>query len=158
MLKQKIRVVLVKNQKERLKMAIKIDEARKTLVITAGFKKKASVFNSEEYTLLRQAKNENPGFKVEVRKTKRKNSPKLTLDFMRRYIDDLPDTEKKVNHKKAFNEMSGKLKDAEHRTRYCDITSWFVKTFPTYKDYSPIDAIVARARKKAEPTAPASQV
>ena len=109
-------------------MAIKIDEMRKTLVITAGFKKKASVFNSEEYTLLR------------------------------RYIDDLPDTEKKVNHKKAFNEMSGKLKDAEHRTRYCDITSWFVKTFPTYKDYSPIDAIVARARKKAEPTAPASQV
>jgi hypothetical protein len=75
-LKPKIRVVLVKNQKERLKMAIKIDEARKTLVITAGFKKKASVFNSEEYTLLRQAKNENPGFKVEVRKTKRKNSPK----------------------------------------------------------------------------------
>ena len=102
-------------------MAIKIDEMRKTLVITAGFKKKASVFNSEEYTLLRQAKNENPGFKVEVRKAKRKNSPKLTLDFMRRYIDDLPDTEKKVNHKKAFNEMSGKLKDAEHRTRYCDI-------------------------------------
>ncbi len=86
-------------------MAIKIDEMRKTLVITAGFKKKASVFNSEEYTLLRQAKNENPGFKVEVRKAKRKNSPKLTLDFMRRYIDDLPDTEKKVNHKKAFNEM-----------------------------------------------------
>ena len=83
-------------------MAIKIDEMRKTLVITAGFKKKASVFNREEYTLLRQAKNENPGFKVEVRKAKRKNSPKLTLDFMRRYIDDLPDTEKKVNHKKAY--------------------------------------------------------
>lgn len=81
-------------------MAIKIDEMRKTLVITAGFKKKASVFNSEEYTLLRQAKNKNPGFKVEVRKAKKKNSPKLTLDFMRRYIDDLPDTEKKVNHKK----------------------------------------------------------
>ena len=39
-----------------------------------------------------------------------------------------------------------------------NITSWFVKTFPTYKDYSPIDAIVARTRKKAEPTAPASQV
>ena len=129
-------------------MAIKIDEMRKTLVITAGFKKKASVFNSEEYTLLRQAKNENPGFKVEVRKSKRKNSPKLTLDFMRRYIDDLPDTKEKVAHKKVFNEMSGKLKDPEHRTRYGTIQSWFVKTFPTYKDYSPIDAIVARARKR----------
>ena len=139
-------------------MAIKIDEMRKTLVITAGFKKKASVFNSEEYTLLRQAKNENPGFKVEVRKTKRKNSPKLTLDFMRRYIDDLPDTKEKVAHKKVFNEISGKLKDPEHRTRYGTIQSWFVKTFPTYKDYSPIDAIVARARKKAEPMAHASQV
>lgn len=104
-------------------MAIKIDEMRKTLVITAGFKKKASVFNSEEYTLLRQAKNENPGFKVEVRKAKRKNSPKLTLDFMRRYIDDLPDTEKKVNHKKAFNEMSGKLKDLQgfHMHYYTDL-------------------------------------
>ena len=105
-------------------MAIKIDEARKTLVITAGFKKKASVFNSEEYTLLRRAKNENPGFKVEVRKSKRKNSPKLTLDFMRRYIDDLPDTEEKIQQnlkdptllcwvfeesdafKKAFTEIS----------------------------------------------------
>lgn len=138
-------------------MAIKIDEMRKTLVITAGFKKKASVFNSEEYTLLRQAKNENPGFKVEVRKSKRKNSPKLTLDFMRRYIDDLPDTKEKVAHKKVFNEMSGKLKDPEHRTRYGTIQSWFVKTFPTYKDYSPIDAIVARARKKAEPTALTTQ-
>lgn len=138
-------------------MAIKIDEKRKTLVITAGFKKKASVFNSEEYTLLRQAKNENPGFKVEVRKSKRKNSPKLTLDFMRRYIDDLPDTKEKVAHKKVFNEMSGKLKDPEHRTRYGTIQSWFVKTFPTYKDYSPIDAIVARARKKAEPTALTTQ-
>lgn len=114
-------------------MAIKIDEMRKTLVITAGFKKKASVFNSEEYTLLRQAKNENPGFKVEVRKSKRKNSPKLTLDFMRRYIDDLPDTKEKVAHKKVFNEMSGKLKDPEHRTRYGTIQSWFVKTFPTYE-------------------------
>lgn len=138
-------------------MAIKIDEMRKTLVITAGFKKKASVFNSEEYTLLRQAKNENPGFKVEVRKSKRKNSPKLTLDFMRRYIDDLPDTKEKVAHKRVFNEMSGKLKDPEHRTRYGTIQSWFVKTFPTYKDYSPIDAIVARARKKAEPTALTTQ-
>ena len=138
-------------------MAIKIDEMRKTLVITAGFKKKASVFNSEEYTLLRQAKNENPGFKVEVRKSKRKNSPKLTLDFMRRYIDDLPDTKEKVAHNKVFNEMSGKLKDPEHRTRYGTIQSWFVKTFPTYKDYSPIDAIVARARKKAEPTALTTQ-
>ena len=138
-------------------MAIKIDEMRKTLVITAGFKKKASVFNSEEYTLLRQAKNENPGFKVEVRKSKRKNSPKLTLDFMRRYIDDLPDTKEKVAHKKVFNEMSGKLKDPEHRTRYGTIQSWFVKTFPTYKDYSPIDAIVARARKKAEPMALTTQ-
>ena len=138
-------------------MAIKIDEARKTLVITAGFKKKASVFNSEECTLLRRAKNENPGFKVEVRKSKRKNSPKLTLDFMRRYIDDLPDTEEKITNKKAFNEMSGKLKNPEDRTRYCDITSWFVKTFPTYKDYSPIDAIVARARKNAEPMALATQ-
>ena len=138
-------------------MAIKIDEMRKTLVITAGFKKKASVFNSEEYTLLRQAKNENPGFKVEVRKSKRKNSPKLTLDFMRRYIDDLPDTKEKVAHKKVFNEMSGKLKDPEHRTRYGTIQSWFVKTFPTYKEYSPIDAIVARARKNVEPMAPATQ-
>ena len=139
-------------------MAIKIDEMRKTLVITAGFKKKASVFNSEEYTLLRQAKNENPGFKVEVRKTKRKNSPKLTLDFMRRYIDDLPDTDEKITNKEAFNEMSGKLKDEEHRTHYATIRSWFVKTFPTYEEYSPIDAIVARARKKAEPMAHASQV
>lgn len=138
-------------------MAIKIDEMRKTLVITAGFKKKASVFNSEEYTLLRQAKNENPGFKVEVRKTKRKNSPKLTLDFMRRYIDDLPDTNEKITNKEAFNEMSGKLKDEEHRTHYATIRSWFVKTFPTYEEYSPIDAIVARARKKAEPTALATQ-
>lgn len=138
-------------------MAIKIDETRKTLVITAGFKKKASVFNSEEYTLLRQAKNENPGFKVEVRKSKRKNSPKLTLDFMRRYIDGLPDTKEKVAHKKVFNEMSGKLKDPEHRTRYGTIQSWFVKTFPTYKEYSPIDAIVARARKNVEPMAPATQ-
>ena len=138
-------------------MAIKIDEMRKTLVITAGFKKKASVFNSEEYTLLRQAKNENPGFKVEVRTTKRKNSPKLTLDFMRRYIDDLPDTNEKITNKEAFNEMSGKLKDEEHRTHYATIRSWFVKTFPTYEEYSPIDAIVARARKKAEPTALATQ-
>lgn len=67
-------------------MAIKIDEMRKTLVITAGFKKKASVFNSEEYTLLRQAKNENPGFKVEVRKTKRKNSEEL-ISVPSQYID-----------------------------------------------------------------------
>lgn len=139
-------------------MAIKIDEMRKTLVITAGFKKKASVFNSEEYILLRRAKNENPGFKVEVRKIKRKNSPKLTLDFMRRYIDDLPDTDEKITNKEAFNEMSGKLKDEEHRTHYATIRSWFVKTFPTYEEYSPIDAIVARARKKAEPMAHASQV
>ncbi len=140
-----------------MKASIKIEEARKTLVITAGFKKKASVFNSEEYTLLRQAKTENPGFKVEVRKTKRKNSPKLTLDFMRRYIDDLPDTDEKIINKEAFNEMSGKLKNAEDRTCYATIRSWFVKTFPTYKEYSPIDAIVARARKNVEPMAPATQ-
>ena len=138
-------------------MAIKIDEARKTLVITAGFKKKASVFNSEEYTLLRRAKNENPGFKVEVRKSKRMNSPKLTLDFMRLYIDDLTDTELIFCNKKAFYVMSCLLKNPVDRTRYCDITSWFVKTFPTYKDYSPIDAIVARARKNAEPMALATQ-
>ena len=61
-------------------------------------------------------------------------------------------------NKEAFNEMSGKLKDEEHRTHYATIRSWFVKTFPTYEEYSPIDAIVARARKKAEPMAHASQV
>lgn len=128
---------------------IRVNELERTITISATMNKKASVFGSDEYDLLRKAKKDNPTFKVVVAKRKPAKYKKLTKDFMMRFMNDLPDTyENKLNNL-TFGEMiDGLHKKGNEKPeyKYGEITQWFVDKYPDYDDYSPIDAVAARAK------------
>lgn len=128
---------------------ITVNEMNKTICISKAMHRKASVFGSDEYDLLHKAKKENPYFKVVVTTRKPAKYKKLTKDFMMRFMNDLPDTyENKLNNV-AFWEMIDGLRkkgDEKPECKFGEITKWFTEKYPNYNDYSPIDAIVARAK------------
>lgn len=126
-----------------------VNEMNKTISISKAMHKKASVFGSVEYDLLHKAKKENPYFKVVITTQKTPKGKKLTKDFMERYLNDLPDTIENKANKKAFSDYVDGLKKVgknKPKHKFGEITKWFVKEYPNYNDYSPIDAIAARAR------------
>ena len=114
---------------------IRVDIATRSItVMTKTFADKAFRFGTQEYEMLRAARNDYPDFVVKVRQI-RKNSNQehykgLTYDFMEGYIathdpDALP----------AFNEM--KLISKAHSTgyRYPTIKAWFLDRYPEVSDF-----------------------
>ena len=51
---------------------IEVNAKNRTIVITKAFNKMASIYGTDEYIDLRQAKLDNPGYKVVVKTTKAK--------------------------------------------------------------------------------------
>ena len=75
-----------------------INERKRTIELTKGFAKKASVFGSEEYRQLQEARRDYPTYRVITVKSasgNKKNALKgLTYEYMEKYIE-LHDDESK---------------------------------------------------------------
>jgi hypothetical protein len=112
---------------------VKIDHARKEIVVSKELAKKASVYGSEEYNFILALKRDNAGYDVVTRNTTSKKSAfdKITINDMRAYIKKhdpdgvlISKFEAMVNEEKGDNLM---------RTSFFAIKKWFFEQYPDLK-------------------------
>ena len=100
-----------------------------TLTVSKSFYKKASVCGSAEYYELRQAKIENPGFKIVFKTIEKKTYNGLTFAVMKAYIESQSNSEKQLKVFEAVKriaEMKG--------SKYPLTKKWFLNTYPDFKE------------------------
>jgi hypothetical protein len=114
------------------------------IVMDREFAKKASTYGTQEYIILRQAKQDYPSYTV-VRKVIKKNPKKesfngLTYEYMEAYM-------KRYN---VSAEIQNKYEELRfmakcHSIRYPVIKKWFLETFPEVKNWGKAQEEVAAA-------------
>ena len=116
-----------------------IDHENKKIRLPKAFAKASGKYNSEEYKLLMEMKNDVPNYDVIVEEPKSKkprdNYKGLTYDYMERYIKEKPNHEDIL---KEFNELRGISTEYEaimKKTSYLKVKKWFLTTFPEIDEY-----------------------
>jgi len=115
--------------------------------------KAASIYGSDAYNDLQNAKRDNPGFIVVIEKTsgkKRDHFKGLSFDYMEKYIKghnlDLLDVFMQL---RALDEKSKELNLISKS--YGEIRMWFLENFPEFEKYTQdTDEILNRARAARE--------
>ena len=113
--------------------AINLNRKNNTIEVTKKFYEAASKYNSEEELLLREAQQNNPGFKVVVATRKTKSTYKgLDYEFMTTYIKAHDDAEK--SKMATFLEMRALTAEAIMMdvapADYLSVKEWFLNEFP----------------------------
>ena len=108
-----------------MKHPIKINFTNYTIEATESFVKKASVYDSWAYHTLMNIQKELPAFALKVIPPKKKTTPVITFDFMRKYI---------ITH-----DDSGEiLRNFELVVMRCRniliVKKWFIMQYPVFKD------------------------
>ena len=130
---------------------IRINEAKRVIEVTKGFYKEASKFGTQEYKMLKEARNDFPTFKVVTRSAgKNKDGFKgLTFEYMEKYIKE--HREIKVKNEETEEEMTrdllvefydkcgkdenGKKVDFSKTESYGKIKKWFLEVYPVFEEY-----------------------
>lgn len=106
---------------------ITINNSKREIVITKAFAKKAEEFKSDAYNELKEAKADNPTYKVVVRKApKRDNHKGLTFDFMEKYISKHDEEGLLMEEFKTIT----KNEDGIQSMSYGEVKEWFLVSFP----------------------------
>lgn len=112
-----------------MKNLICVDVNEKQLIASKAFCKKAKVFGSTEYELLREAVLQNPGFKVVEAENSKKSYKKLTFEKMEEYIKTQRESEERMKEFEAVKKVS------EAKNALYPLTKkWFFETYPEYKE------------------------
>jgi len=102
--------------------------------------KAASIYGSDAYNDLQNAKRDNPGFAVVVVKTAKKRDcfKGLTIEFMKDYIEKHDDEEK--SNMADFNRLCGKDEEGKalnmSAASYGEIRMWFLSAYPEFEAYT----------------------
>lgn len=103
---------------------ITIDYAKKTIVITKAFEKKAREYGSDAYKALRDARNEFKGYELVVKAPKSSNGFKgMDYPFMEEYISKQENADELLA---SFNKLR------EKELKYPEIKQWFIEKFPVF--------------------------
>lgn len=120
---------------------IKINEANRTIEVTKAFYKEASKFGTEEYKMLKEARNDFPTFRVVTKNAGKRNGTfkGLTIKYMKEYIEK-HDTENK-EIMKDFCILCGRnekweIVDLAGTATYGEIKAWFLKKYPVFNEYT----------------------
>ena len=117
----------------KLKFNIKIDHAKKRIVIGKKFNQKQSNIESEEYAKLCEVVQMFPKYKVmvkEIKKNPQKESYKgLTYEYMERYIN----VKGSAADRREYDEM--RLLAECHSKRFPVIKQWFLHKYPEVEKY-----------------------
>lgn len=134
---------------------IAINHKNRTIVITKAFDKMASIYGSDEYIMLREAKLDNPGYKVVVKSTKQKKETFKGLDYsyMEKYIIAHNDEDETIM--KEFEMMRATSEEAKallvEPASYFEVKEWFLATFPEIAEFhKKREAIMERIQKARE--------
>lgn len=130
-----------------------INFANNTIEMTKTEAKAASIYGSDAYKALMDARRENPGYTVIVRKDvakKRDNFRGLDFDYMEQYIKSHNDSlMNEFMQLRALDEKSKAMKLASKS--YGEIRMWFLANFPEFEEYTGnVEKIIERARKARE--------
>ena len=105
---------------------IRINNTKREIVITKAFAKEAEKFRSDAYYELKEAKTDNPTYKVVVNKSAKRDSMKgLTFKFMKQYVEK-NGTEAQMDE---FETMT-KNEDGIQSMSYGEVKEWFIVSFP----------------------------
>ena len=131
-----------------------------TIELTTAEMKEAQKYGSDMYNMVREARIDNPGFKVKEVKTKKSKNDfsDLNLKTIKAYVEKRGSDEQKANFKfisqKTINE-DGEYVEAQS---FFEIKKWFLNQFPELKkarkDYrEKVQKIYEAAEAKAEAVA-----
>lgn len=133
---------------------MKINYEKKTIELTAKEMKEAQTYGSQMYKDLREARNDNPGFKTTTIKAKSSSTLRINYEQMEKYIhahDDEDNSTLKVFYTLRGLDENGKAKAFTESASYGEIKLWFVETFPEFQNLrSGIDKIMKDAKRKKE--------
>ena len=110
------------------KAEIKVDIINNTITITKAFRKKASVYGTDEYVALRKVIMENPTYSIIITSPKKKSYKDLTFQRMEAYIKTQPNSEARLIEFKAVK----KVAEAKG-SKYPLTKHWFLETYSDYK-------------------------
>ena len=105
------------------------------------FRRKATIFGSDEYKMLQEARRDYPGYKVTVGKTKNKEQKNafagLDYDYMEKYIKAHDDDAQSIMNEYLM--LRGESEEAKAinagSASFLEIRSWFLKTFPAIEAF-----------------------
>lgn len=141
--------------------SIVINNRKNAIEITKVFNKKASIFGSDEYKLLKEAKADFPAYRVVVKAASKKTfENRITMNDIIRYVAKTNGEDSE--QMKTLQELRGKsVKEAgdifeiEATANFMEIKEWFFLTYPdlaekTKKRQKRIDEILTQAAKNNE--------
>ena len=140
---------------------IRIDNSKRTITITKAFNKLASIYGSDEYKMLRDAKLDNPTYRVIVKSpSKKKIEDRITMNDIIKYVVEKSGEESaEMDTLKELRGVSikqaGSLLKVEETASFAKIKEWFFLTYPELGKKSEnrqnrINEILAEAAKRAE--------
>lgn len=117
-----------------MRNVLKIDHKNGKIIMDREFSIKSSIYGTQEYTHLQNARRDYPDYGVE-RKTIKRNPQKeafngLTYEFMEKYLEFYNVS---VEVRKKYKEM--RFMAECHSIRYPVIKKWFLETFPEVKEW-----------------------
>ena len=119
--------------------AITINAKNRTIELTKTFATAASKFNSPEYLELKEARLDNPSFKVVtiVKKTARPKFKGLTYEYMEKYISTHDDEKKSImSEYKGKRALTDEAKEAlAVSASYTEIKDWFFMKYPAVAQF-----------------------
>lgn len=121
-----------KPKKSRKVEHCQVDFAKKAIIITKDFGRRASVIGSPEFKRLSELCNAYPHLEIITRTAKRNTSHSsvkgLTRDFMEKYVTTLYPDDREIY------ELQLKTSEA-FRSPYMYMRNWFTKRYPEWAQY-----------------------
>ena len=122
-----------------MKNALKLNHAKREIVMDRTFAKLAENTMSAEYAHLQQVRKDYPTYTVTKRKIKsnaNKESYKgLTYEYMETYIMSHGTSEARIANLREFNEMRLIAECHSKAFRYPVIKAWFLDKYPEVKNF-----------------------
>ena len=137
-----------------MRNVLRIDHKNGKIIMDRAFSIQASIYGTQEYINLQNARADYPSYGVE-RKTIKRNPQKeafngLTYAYMENYIS-----------KKGNSEIRAKYEELRfmakaHSIRYPVIKKWFLETFPEMRDWGKVRAELAQEKENNQIVAAAT--
>lgn len=133
--------------------SITINAKNRTIELTKTFAIAASKFGSNEYNELKEARLDNPSFRVVTiaKKTARPKFKGLTFEYMEKYISNHDDEAKSIMGE--YKTLRAQTEEAEEAlavsASYNDIREWFFEKYPAVAQFHKTRARILADKKVA---------
>ena len=122
-----------------MKNELKIDFAKKKIIMSRSFAKKCSDTKSNEYAHLQSVRRDYPDYEVVLRQIKTNPNKRvykgLTYEYMRDYIILHTEPENEREALAEFEELLLISRCQSQSLRYPTIKNWFLKKYPEIAEF-----------------------